>query len=186
MSPEIQLGDEFDLPTDIFSFGVILGEIAARKLADDYTFKRAAPTFGIDTQEVRDRANPGCPEAFIQLCLDCLAVQPAARPTTRVILERLSEIEAEVLSHTSEKEDMHVGSVKFMASRRPTAPRIPSFGMGVGPVTPPTTSEEETTSSDDELMEAVIGLNAVHVGGSDISNTATSGKHLLHPFLKCF
>ncbi|KZP30105.1 kinase-like protein [Athelia psychrophila] len=175
MSPEIQLGDEFDLPTDIFSFGVILCEILARKLADDHTFKRAAPTFGIEVSEVRERANPGCPETLIQLSLDCLAVDPAARPTTRVILERLSQIEAEVLARPSEKDDLHVGSVKFMtAGRRPTAPRIPSFGMGVGPVVASPTSEEENTSSDDELMEAVMGLSEVHTAPSSISNDGAS------------
>lgn len=39
MSPEIILGEEFDLPTDVFSLGVILCEILARTLADDVTFK---------------------------------------------------------------------------------------------------------------------------------------------------
>ena len=39
MSPEIMIGEEFDLPTDVFSLGVILCEILARKLADDVTFK---------------------------------------------------------------------------------------------------------------------------------------------------
>ena len=39
MSPEILLGEEFDLPTDLYSLGVIFCEILARKLADDVTFK---------------------------------------------------------------------------------------------------------------------------------------------------
>ncbi|TFY79954.1 hypothetical protein EWM64_g4055, partial [Hericium alpestre] len=98
MSPEILLGNEFDLPTDIFSLGVIFAEIAARHLADDRHFKRAAPTFGIDPDEVRELASPGCPPAFIQLTIDCLAEDPPARPTTREILERLRTIEAEVLA----------------------------------------------------------------------------------------
>jgi LIM domain kinase 1 len=63
MSPEILLGEEFDLPTDIFSFGIILCEIAARKLADTRYFKRTAPTFCIDVEEVHKLANPGCPAA---------------------------------------------------------------------------------------------------------------------------
>jgi len=41
MSPEILLGEEFDLPTDVYSLGVIFCEILARKLADDVTFKVA-------------------------------------------------------------------------------------------------------------------------------------------------
>ena len=39
MSPEILLGEEFDLPTDVYSLGVIFCEILARKLADDVMFK---------------------------------------------------------------------------------------------------------------------------------------------------
>src|SRR5215471_12317964 len=52
MSPEILLGEEFDLPTDIFSLGIIFFEIAARRLADDNHFKRAPPTFSIDAEEL--------------------------------------------------------------------------------------------------------------------------------------
>jgi LIM domain kinase 1 len=181
MSPEILLGNEFDLPTDIFSMGIILCEIAARTLADDYHFKRAAPTFGIDVEEVMRRAGPGCPEGFIRLCLDCLALEPAARPTTRVILERLREIETDVLSRSSEVDDMHIGSVKFMAAGKRRGPlRIPSFGMGRGQekkkADKGTSSDEENTSSDEELMEAVLGLNDAHLGISDISDaTANPG-----------
>ena len=39
MSPEILLGEEFDLPTDVYSLGVIFPEILARKLADNVMFK---------------------------------------------------------------------------------------------------------------------------------------------------
>ena len=83
MSPEILIGNEFDLPTDIFSLGVIFCELASRRLADDRHFKRAAPTFAIDEGEVRRAAGAGCPEAFVQLALDCMRADPAARPTTR-------------------------------------------------------------------------------------------------------
>lgn len=171
MSPEILLGNEFDIQTDIFSLGIILCEIAARTLADDYHFSRTAPTFGIDPEEVRNRASPGCPDAFIKLCLDCLAVEPAARPTTRIILDRLREIEAEVLSRPSEADDLHIGSVKFMAAsgkQAGAAPRIPSFGVGVGRnisegEEQPKSSDEENTCSDEELMEVAPSLNNLEV-----------------------
>jgi LIM domain kinase 1 len=39
MSPEILMGEEFDLPTDVFSMGVIFCEVIARRLADDNVFK---------------------------------------------------------------------------------------------------------------------------------------------------
>lgn len=170
MSPEILIGNEFDLPTDIFSLGIILCEIAARKLASEYTFKRSPPSFSVDPDEVRRLASPGCPPAFIELCLNCVKEDPRARPTTREILERLRDIETEVLARPSEPDDAHVGSIKFLTGmRRPgAAPRIPSFGMGVGKGiksdvpsahTPDGHSSDE--DSDEELMQAVMGLSKV-------------------------
>lgn len=165
MSPEILLGNEFDLPTDIYSLGVIFCEIASRKLADDNTFKRTAPSFAIDEDEIRRRANPGCPPALIQLCIDCLVNEPSQRPTTRVILDRLREIEADVLSRPSEAEDLHVGTVKFMTgAKRPSAPpRIPSFGMGVGKDIGNGSPKSDCTSDefDEELTQAVEKLSKV-------------------------
>lgn len=174
MSPEILMGNEFDLPTDIFSLGVILCEIAARKLASDHTFKRSPPSFSIDPAEVHKLASPGCPPGFVQLALDCLSEDPRARPTTRDILERLRVIETDVLARGSEADDVHVGSIKFMTGmRRPgAAPRIPSFGMGVGrdirgngndtPAASSLTSNHSSDEdSDEELIQAVMGLSKV-------------------------
>lgn len=184
MSPEILLGDEFDLPTDIFSLGIIFCEIAARKLADDDHFKRTAPTFGIDPAEVHKLANPGCPPEFLALAIDCLATEPAARPSTRDVLERLRVIEAEVLARPAEGDDLHVGSVRLMtASRRPGPnPRIPSFGLGVGKDirgSSHNSSNTDTDDSDDELMEAVMGLSSVGVGNSDWSEETNGHQPLL-------
>ncbi|EIN05846.1 kinase-like protein [Punctularia strigosozonata HHB-11173 SS5] len=183
MSPEILMGDEFDLPTDIFSLGVIFTEIASRKLADDRHFKRTAPTFAIDVDEVRSSASPGCPTALVDLCIDCMSVDPAARPTTRQILERLRVIELEVLERPSEANEASVGTVKFFTgSKRPTpAPRIPSFGMGVGSnirassITGRPTGgfSSDEDSDDEELHEALEGLNAVRLG-SDLTSTPAS------------
>ncbi|KAJ3564015.1 hypothetical protein NP233_g8565 [Leucocoprinus birnbaumii] len=171
MSPEILLGDEFDLPTDVFSLGIIFCEIAARKLADDTHFKRHSPEFGIDVAEVRERANSDCPPDFLSLCLECLNTDPSKRPTTRTILERLRAIEEDVLLRPEEGEDVHVGSIKFMTGgkRPPAAPRIPSFGMGVGKDIRAngqenTSSRSSNSSSggedsdDDELIEALSKL----------------------------
>ncbi|KAI0049734.1 kinase-like protein [Auriscalpium vulgare] len=182
MSPEILLGEEFDLPTDIFSLGVIFAEIAARRLADDTHFKRAAPAFTIHADEVHRLASPGCPPAFIQLTLDCLVEEPAARPKMRVILERLAQIEAEILARPSE-DDMHTGSVKFMTGRRPGAAlRIPSFGQGIGKSIRGSSivesSPERLSSdddSDDELLEAVSGLQSVTVIDPSAPTILTSG-----------
>ncbi|KAH6904541.1 TKL/LISK/LISK-DD1 protein kinase [Coprinopsis sp. MPI-PUGE-AT-0042] len=186
MSPEILLGDEFDLPTDIFSLGIIFCEIAARRLADDRHFKRAAPTFGIDPAEVRKLASPGCPPDFLQLCLDCLNTDPSQRPTTRNILERLRVIEAEVLSRPNEGDESNanVGSIRFLSgAKRPgVAPRIPSFGMGVGKDIRAsgdgTLSEEE---SDEELVEAVQKLSKV--GLIDDKGTWSTASSSMRPLI---
>ena len=163
MSPEILLGNEFDLPTDIFSLGIIFCEIGARKLADDNHFKRLPPSFGIDTEEARVLMSPGCPSDFLQLCLDCLSTSPASRPTTRDILDRLRAIETEILLRPSEDDDINVGSVRFMTgSKRPVRGlRMPSFGMGVGKEIRHNGITTESESDDDELMEAVSCLSSV-------------------------
>ncbi|KAK0189800.1 TKL/LISK/LISK-DD1 protein kinase [Armillaria mellea] len=180
MSPEVLLGDEFDLPTDIFSLGIIFSEIISRQLADDRHFKRCPPTFNIDEDEIRKLASPGCPPDMIALCLDCLATDPAARPVTRDILERLRLIEVEVLARPSEDEDAHVGSIKFMTGgKRPSAgPRIPSFGMGVGKDI--RSSRSSTDDSDDELMEAVMGLSSVGVNSGWSDSTGGGNQPLLN------
>lgn len=176
MSPEILVGDEFDLPTDIFSLGIIFCEIAARKLADDKHFKRTPPSFGIDPDEVRNLASPGCPPDFLQLCLDCLEVEPANRPTTRDILERLRAIEAEVLLRPTEGDDTNVGSVRFISGgKRPPAGRIPSFGVGVGKDIKGSSTDE----SDDELIEAVLGLSTIKLNSDMSSSTSLSKEPLL-------
>ena len=38
MSPEIINGQDFDLPTDVFSLGIIFLEILSHKLVDQHTF----------------------------------------------------------------------------------------------------------------------------------------------------
>ncbi len=187
MSPEILLGNEFDLPTDIFSLGVIFCEIAARKLASDHTFKRSAPFFSIDPDEVRRLASPGCPPRFVQLALECMAEDPHTRPHTREILQCLRDIETEVLMRPeSDEADTHVGSIKFMSGmRRPgAAPRIPSFGVGVGrdirssvkdtSIASSSSTHSSDDDSEEELMQAVMGLSKVDLNSSWSNNSTGS------------
>ncbi len=179
MSPEILLGNEFDLPTDIFSLGIIFCEIASRRLANDTHFKRYPPNFDFDPGDIRQSANPGCPQGFLNLCIDCVSFDPKKRPTTREILQRLAVIEAEVLARPEEREEkMHLGSIKFMSrGKRPSpAPRIPSFGMGIGK---DIKVNDDITVSDDsegEFDQAVEALATVNLG--DKLNGSSGGKAL--------
>jgi LIM domain kinase 1 len=185
MSPEILLGHEFDLPTDIFSLGVILAEIAARHLADDTRFARSAPSFTIDAEEVRRLANTGCPPEFTQLTIECISGEPTKRPTTRVILDRLRAIEAEVLARPEDQDPPHTGSIKFMTGNRrhAPAPRIPSFGQGIGEGIRISRSPEpyfsDDDDSDEELSEALSRLDSVTVVDNGVP--LSSGTHIL-PF----
>ncbi|CEL58564.1 hypothetical protein RSOLAG1IB_08639 [Rhizoctonia solani AG-1 IB] len=171
MSPEILKGDEFDLPTDVFSMGVIFCEVIARKLADDYVFKRSAPEWGMDPDEVKARASPGCPSELVALALDMCAVDPQARPAMREVLSRLRAIELGILEKAG---DAHVGSVKFFtAGRKRPGPalRIPSFGMGVaseirnkdGSTESAAKQADASAGSDKELDDAIRSLENVRV-----------------------
>ncbi|SCZ94173.1 BZ3500_MvSof-1268-A1-R1_Chr12-2g03735 [Microbotryum saponariae] len=103
MSPEILLGDEFGLPTDIFSLGVIFIEILSRQLVNNEIFPRLMPTFGIDPLEVRERASLGHPPDFLDLALECLRLDPTRRPSALDVLSRLRRIETQVLAAEAEE-----------------------------------------------------------------------------------
>ncbi|CAE6451382.1 unnamed protein product [Rhizoctonia solani] len=167
MSPEILKGDEFDLPTDVFSMGVIFCEVIARKLADDYAFKRSAPDWGMDADEVKSRASPGCPPDLITLALDMCAVDPRVRPDMREVLSRLRSIELGVLEKAG---DAHVGSVKFFtAGRKRPGPalRIPSFGIGVG-------SEIRNKDGVNEVAAKHDGVNVSVGSGKELDEAVRS------------
>jgi LIM domain kinase 1 len=175
MSPEIMLGHEFDLPTDIFSLGIIFCEIASRHLADDTRFKRYPPDFDLDPEEIQKYASSGCPRGFLDLCIDCVAFDPKKRPTSRQILERLAALEAEVLARPEGREEKtHLGSIKFMTGgKHPgAAPRIPSFGMGIGKDIRPSTSSGPSDDSDDEFDEAIETLSKIGINNLNGSSNA--------------
>ncbi|GAA5923197.1 hypothetical protein JCM3775_007463 [Rhodotorula graminis] len=97
MSPEILLGEAFDLKTDIFSLGVLFVEIASRQLASNHTFVRKLPDYGMSHDEVRGSVSSNCPRSFVDLALECCDVDPTKRPDTKSILRRLRGVEQEVL-----------------------------------------------------------------------------------------
>ncbi|CEH17150.1 kinase-like protein [Ceraceosorus bombacis] len=189
MSPEILMGVDFSLPTDIFSLGVIFCEIASRHLVDANTFKRQMPTFGVEESEIREMASKGCPEAFIRLCIDCVAVEPEARPEMRDIVRRLRDIEQDVLTReakagtlqsvgslrgSSLKAVLNAGSKRKGAGGRPGGPpRLPSFNGQVKVGEPSTIKEEpnghdggsssEGEDSDEDMEEALAALERVGV-----------------------
>ncbi|KAJ3090590.1 hypothetical protein HK102_003255 [Quaeritorhiza haematococci] len=108
MAPEIILGMPFDTAVDIFSFGVILCEIACRIVADTKpvspsnpvttthpVFKRVVPGFGLNAESIRGACNDGCPRDFLSLALECADDDKDKRPTWKEVLRRLRVLEQE-------------------------------------------------------------------------------------------
>ncbi|KAN0063877.1 hypothetical protein ACQY0O_003483 [Thecaphora frezii] len=175
MSPEILLGLDFSLPSDVFSLGVIYAEIASRHLVDSQTFKRTVPTFGLDADEVREMASEGCPEAFIQLILDCVQEDARDRPDMRQVVVRLRSIEREVLQRDDQENRYAIGSVRgatvhsIMGTKikRMTAPRLPSFNGAVKLGSHSRHNSEEDGSSGDEIEEALVALEKIGIDPDD-------------------
>ncbi|PWN48662.1 kinase-like protein [Violaceomyces palustris] len=178
MSPEILLGVDFSLPSDIFSLGVIFAEIASRHLVDPNTFKRTMPSFGLDADEVREMASDGCPSDFIQLALDCVEEDPCDRPEMRQVVARLRDIEREVMMRAEKDAMSNIGSIRgssihaLLGSKakkaRPAAPpRLPSFNgeIKVGRETPSRSGSED--SSGDEIEEALAALERIGIDPDD-------------------
>lgn len=184
MSPSILLGEDFGLETDIFSLGVIFCEIISRRLVDDNTFKRVMPDFGLDSDEIRDLASPGCPPAFVELAIDCVTVDVAARPNIRQVLERLMDIEREVVeSQAITEKTYNVGSLTFTAkntgqrrgggSKRPAGPgRIPSFqGQIQTPKYSDSEKDETGETSDEDVDDTLAKLSKLQVGNGRSGST---------------
>ncbi|GAA95812.1 hypothetical protein E5Q_02470 [Mixia osmundae IAM 14324] len=93
MSPEMMMGHEFDLATDVFSLGVILAEIGARTLVGSKRAFRRNSDYTLDSNEVRQRCGPDAPDGFVDLVLACCVPDPVKRPDIRYVLISLREIE---------------------------------------------------------------------------------------------
>ena len=176
MSPEILLGVDFSLPSDVFSLGVIFAEISSRHLVDSNTYKRQMPSFGLDADEVREMASEGCPTAFIDLILDCVEEDPRDRPDMRQVVARLRDIEREVLQKEDKQNRYNIGSVRGSSlssimgtrSKKSSPPKLPSFNGAVKLGGHSREGSNETTSSSgDELEEALAALEKIGINPDD-------------------
>ncbi|WVQ85199.1 hypothetical protein IAT38_007364 [Cryptococcus sp. DSM 104549] len=165
MSPEIINGGDLDLPTDVFSLGIIFIEIMCRRLVDSKTFIREPPSWTPDPEEVGRRASPGCPTPFISLALMCTLEDPASRPTMPAVLSALREIELEVLSRMDDPSE-HVGSIRLVHRNGKRA--MPIFEQPG----PPVGEEEEEKRAEEEALRRLTETK-VDVDG----NGATRAPH---------
>lgn len=91
-APEIMFCMDYDERIDIFSYGVVLCELIARKAPSMSIFRREVPGFGISSEEIKTRANEGCPPALTELVINTVESDPDHRPSFAEIIARLGEI----------------------------------------------------------------------------------------------
>jgi LIM domain kinase 1 len=112
MAPEIILGMTFDKRVDIFSFGVILCELATRSVSTESneTFRRIIPGFGLNELEIRNAAlSEGTSESFVTLALQCAEDDPQKRPNWRQIQSDLKSYEMEFIKDDASHIGMYQG-----------------------------------------------------------------------------
>lgn len=114
----------------------------------------------VDPEEVYRVASPYCPQEFINLALDCCAVQQEQRPKMPQVLERLRLIELDVLSRLTEDDGgEHVGSISIVKPGRGRA--MPDFSKP---------SDDEMTNQEVEEAkveeEALVALSTMKIDGT--------------------
>eukprot|EP01137_Pigoraptor_chileana_P003605 Opistho-2@43984 len=89
MAPEMLRGEEYDAKIDVFSYGIVLCEIIGRMKADPDEMPRTSE-FGLDVDKFRHHPScAGCPEALMQLAIDCCAIEPPRRPEFTAIVKSI-------------------------------------------------------------------------------------------------
>lgn len=123
MSPEIIMGEDFDLPTDVYSMGIIFLELCTRILISSKIYhpetKKKPPVFVPDRNELLKHLDTGCPLEFFELALHCLSFTAADRPVVTEVLHRLEAMHASCVSMTD-------GGDEPMAVEQPTSPTSPT------------------------------------------------------------
>ena len=94
MAPEVIFGESYDDRADVFSFGVVLAEIIARRSPgkDGFLMRLPRKKFAVDLDEIRDAAPADTPPSLLECVSQCLAYEPDDRLTAQVCLDWLSDM----------------------------------------------------------------------------------------------
>lgn len=108
MAPEIMMGERYDEKADIFSFGVLLSELDQQTLP--YAHARTDSSSGskvpdamilqkVTSGVLQVAFSAGCLPAVVQLGQECVALDPAARPSSPMVVYRLQTIIRQSFGH---------------------------------------------------------------------------------------
>jgi len=87
MAPELMLGEPYNEKSDIFSYGMLMFEIIARKDVGKLIPRHIKTSFTVDEKTVRPKLPPDCPKHFSEFAFLCTKTEPSKRPEfDRIIL----------------------------------------------------------------------------------------------------
>jgi len=87
MAPELMMSEQYNERSDIFSFGMLMFEIIARKDVGKFIPRTTKTNFGVDEKQTRARLPQDCPKHFSELAFLCSKTDPTLRPPfDRIIL----------------------------------------------------------------------------------------------------
>jgi len=87
MAPEVILGEDYNEKSDIFSFGMLMFEIIARRDVGKLIPRSIQTKFQVDENATRPKLPADCPKHFSELAFLCTKPDPQNRPAfERIIL----------------------------------------------------------------------------------------------------
>ncbi|KAJ8559213.1 hypothetical protein ON010_g8234 [Phytophthora cinnamomi] len=109
MAPEVMIGDRYNEKADMFSFGVVLGELDCQQLpyshAKESGTGRKLPGTAIlqmvAAGQLRLEISQSTPSGIYDLVMACTSLAPSDRPTAAEAFERLQSIARETLTISS-------------------------------------------------------------------------------------
>lgn len=150
----------FSKPSDVWSYGVVLWEIATRCAERPFTsMEKAEIALGFLQAGGRLTLPPTAPSAFVLLVQDCWQLDPKARPTFEQILLK--------------------GLSPSLESTGPTIPYSAKFGerFVASPVSPTSTASSSTASSGDHSsflnVQVMLGSGEKRIKRYRITPTLT-------------
>lgn len=116
-APEILRNQRYTERADVYSFGIVLYECASRE--DPYAgLPPFQVIFSVATQHSRPNLPLDTPDAYASLARDCWHEDPTVRPNFAVILERLTQFDAEQHEYTAQP------NVVYYSSLSPSEPDL--------------------------------------------------------------